>query len=268
MGSYGHRWSLWSTIWTNRVEAAGLLPTLILKACASASTTCCRGSGRTRLPRVTLIQCCWPFRAWRRIEGVPLGQFHSNSHHLAEHLCLLRVTQDPYWDRRQRMRLQDHFLAAHAAPAAGMPIAGFHKIDRPFIFRAPRTFHYFASRLIDLDETAWRQNGIHREILRADVAISEIRIRKLRQICDRHRSPLLNHTAQIGGAPLVKTRIHAHRNLHRRQSRQSARDMRFRRRNQTEVRSHIVQVDSIPRHELAKVATVNYRQSIKAVNAG
>ena len=143
--SYGRRWSLWSRIWTNRAEAAELLPSLILKECASASTTCCRASARTRPPRVTLIQCCWPFRAWRRIEGVPLGQFHSHSHDLAEHFCFLRVTQDPNRNRRQRMRLQNDFLAAHAAPAAGMAIAGFHKIDRTFIFRAPGTFHHFAS---------------------------------------------------------------------------------------------------------------------------
>src|ERR1700722_6084775 len=221
MGSYGHRWSLWSTIWTNRVEAAGLLPTLILKACASASTTCCRGSGRTRPLGVTLIQCCWPFRAWRRIEGVPLGQFHSHSHDLTEHLGLLRVTQDPNLNWRQRGRLQNDFLFAHAAPATGVTLAGFHKIDRALIFGTPGTFYHLISGLVDLNKTPRRQDGIHGEILGAHVTVSKIGVGELREVGDGHQSPLLDHPAQIGGAALVKARIHPHRNLYRGQSSQS-----------------------------------------------
>ena len=60
-------------------------------------------AGRTQgLPgcQLTLIQCCWRFRAWRRIEGVPLGQFHSHSHDLAEHFGFLRMPQNSNRNRR------------------------------------------------------------------------------------------------------------------------------------------------------------------------
>src|ERR1700689_4350931 len=109
------------------------------KACAIDLRTCCPASARPR-PPLTLIQCCWPFRCCRRIEGVPLGQFHSHPHDLAEHFGFLRMAQDANWNRGQRMWLQNDFLAAHTAPAAGVTVASFNEINGAFVFRAPGTF--------------------------------------------------------------------------------------------------------------------------------
>src|ERR1035437_8566080 len=183
-GFYGRRWRCWSRIWTNRAVAAGFLPPPMSRECGIASRICCPASTRTHRPRLTLIQCCWPFRAWRRIEGVPLGQFHSDSNDLTEHFCFLRVPQDPNWNGRQGMRWQNDVLAAHAAPGAGMAVASFHKIEGTFVFRAPGSFPRLVLRLVDLYETAGRQNRIHGEIVGADIAVGEIAVGKLRQVGD------------------------------------------------------------------------------------
>src|SRR4051794_41720689 len=101
------------------------------------------------------------------------------------------------------MRLQYDLLAAHAAPAARMPFARLHKVDRALVFRTPGAFHYAVSRFIHLYEAAWRQNRIHGEILCTDVSVSEICRRELCQIRNRHKSPLLDHAPEIGCAPLI-----------------------------------------------------------------
>src|ERR1700686_333568 len=179
---YGRRWRLWLRTWTNRVAALAWQRALLLRACANVWRTCCPTNAQTQRLRITLIQCLLPFRTWRRVEGVPLGQFHSDSYDLAEHLSVLRVAQDPNRDGGQWMRLQNDLLAAHAAPAAGVAVASLHKINRTFVFGAPRSFHYLISGFIDLDETAGRQDGIHGEIIGADITIGEIGIGELREI--------------------------------------------------------------------------------------
>src|ERR1700686_3411355 len=193
--SYGPRCSPWLKIWMNPAVAAELPPDPMLNKCALASLNSFRASARNPPPPVTLIQCCWPFRAWRRIEGVPLGQFHSHSHDLTEHLGLLRVTQDPNLNWRQRVRLQNDFLFAHAAPATGVTLAGFHKIDRALIFGTPGTSYHLISGLVDLNKTPRRQDGIHGEILGAHVTVSKIGVGELREVGDGHQSPLLDHPA-------------------------------------------------------------------------
>ena len=52
---------------------------------------------------------------------MPLGQLHSDADDLAEYLGFLGMAQDSNWNGRERMRLQNDFFAAHAAPAAGWP---------------------------------------------------------------------------------------------------------------------------------------------------
>src|SRR5665811_782133 len=192
LGFYGRRWRRWSRIWMNPAGAAGLLLRPMSRGCAIISRICCRASAWILRPPLTLVQCCWPFRAWRGIEGVPLGQFHSDPHNLTQHLCLLRVPQDTNPNGRQGMRLQNNLLAAHAAPAAGMPLASFYKVDGTFVLRAPRAFHHFMPGFVDLDKAAGRQNRVHGEILGADVTISEFAVGKLRQVGDGDQSPLLH----------------------------------------------------------------------------
>src|SRR5450755_2417563 len=174
------------------------------RGCASTSEIYCRANARTPRPPATLVQCCWPFRAWRSIEGVPLGQLHSHSHNLPEHLGFLRVPQDSNRNRRQGMGLQNHFFATHAAPAASVALAGFYKIDGTLVFRAPGAFHHLILGLVDLYKTARRKNRIHGEILGADIAISEIGVGKLREVGDRNQSPLLDHATQVRSAAFVK----------------------------------------------------------------
>src|SRR5580698_2699267 len=136
-------------------------------ACANSSPNCSL-QRMIRLPLFTLVQCWWRFRAWRRTVSMPLRQFHSDSHNLANDLGLLGMAQNSNRNRRQRMRLKNHVVATHAAPAASVSVASFHKIDRAFIFRAPRTLHYLILCFIDLDEAAGRKNRIHGEILVPD----------------------------------------------------------------------------------------------------
>src|SRR5438477_13070767 len=156
------------------------------------------------------------------------------------------------------MRLQNDLLAAHAAPAAGVAFTGFYEINGTFILRTPRSLQYFISGFIDLDEAAWGQNRIHGEIVSANVAVGEIGVSKLREISDGHQSPLLDHPSQVGGAALVEAGIHAHRNLHRGKAGESVGNVRFGRRHQSEISSHIVQVDAVPGHQLAEIAAVDY----------
>src|SRR5579871_883070 len=108
--------------------------------------------------RSTLVQCCWPFRSWRAVEGAPLGQFHSDADDLSENFRFLRMTQDSNRNRRKRMRLQNDVVAAHATPAASMAFAGFHEINGTFVFGAPGAFDHAIARFVDLYETSRRKN--------------------------------------------------------------------------------------------------------------
>src|SRR5690348_10331088 len=104
------------------------------------------------------------------------------------------------------MRLQNDLIPPHAAPAAGMPLSRFHKVNWALVLRAPGTFYDPVARLVHLNETARRKDGIHCEILRPEVAVGEIGRRKLRQIGEGDQSPLLDHAAQIRSAALIKAR--------------------------------------------------------------
>src|SRR5215469_14835250 len=92
---------------------------------------CCQRDARTHRRQPTSVQYWWHFRAWSGLEGVPLGQLHSYSDHLAEHFGLLGMAENPNRSRRERMRLQDDFFPPHAAPRAGVTLASFYKVDRP-----------------------------------------------------------------------------------------------------------------------------------------
>jgi hypothetical protein len=83
---------------------------------------------------------------------------------------------------RKRVRLQDQIVAPHAAPAAGISIARFHKVDRALILRPPNAFHHLISFLVNLDETARWKNWVHGEILMPNVSVGEIAMRKLSEI--------------------------------------------------------------------------------------
>ncbi len=110
--------------------------------------------------------------------------------------------------------------------------------------------------------------GIHREVLRADVAVSEFAVRELREVGDGNEAPLLDHASEIGSAFFVEARIHAHGHLDGRQSSERIGDVRLRRRHQPEIGGHVVHVDAVPGHQLAEIAPVNHRESVETVNAG
>src|SRR5215475_3991653 len=126
------------------------------------------------------------------------------------------------------MRLQNDLVPSRAAPAAGMAFARFHEIDWTFVLRPPRAFYYAVPGLIHLYEAAGRKNRVHGEVVGTHVTISKIAVSKLGEIRKRYPSPLLYHAAQIARPLLVEPGIHPYRNLHRRQSRQRIRHMRFR----------------------------------------
>src|SRR5580704_8435038 len=169
-------------IWKNRATETAWSRALTWKDCVNAWMIYCRDSARTRPPPAILVQCCWRFRAWRRIEKAPLGQLHSYSHHLPQHFGILRMAQDPHRSRGKRMGLQNDIFAAHAAPATGVALAGLHEINGTFVFRAPGAFHHAAFRFVHLNKTAGGKNRIHGEILRAHVAVCEAAVGELRQV--------------------------------------------------------------------------------------
>jgi hypothetical protein len=77
------------------------------------------------------------------------------------------------------MRLQDHVILTHAAPAASVPVARLHKVDGAFVLGPPQTLHHLVFGFVDLDEAARRKNRVHGEILVADVAVGEITVGEL-----------------------------------------------------------------------------------------
>src|SRR4029077_7696595 len=188
------------------------------RKCVDGLTISCRRAVRTLRCQPTLIQYWRHSRAWRRIEGVPLGQLHSHSHHLAEYLGFLRMAENANRNWRKWVRLQNNFFAAHAAPGTRMSVASFHKINGPLVFGTPRPFQDAIARFIDLNKTSRRQDRVHGEILSANISIREVTVGELGQVRDRNQSPLFDHPPKIGGAALVETGIHAHRNLHRGES--------------------------------------------------
>src|SRR5215472_8251009 len=113
---------------------------------------------------------------------MPLPQAQRDSHNLADNLSLLRVAQHAHRNRRERMRLENQIVTLGCAPAAGVPLAGFHKIDGTLVLRAPNAIDDFVARLIDLDKGSRRENRIHRKILAPDVPVTEIMIYELRQV--------------------------------------------------------------------------------------
>src|SRR5579871_207914 len=149
-----------------------------------------------------------------------------------------------------------------------MSVPRLYEIDRALIFGTPGAFHDAVTRLVDLNETYRRKDRIHREILRAHIPIRIFAGGQLREISERYESPLLYHAAQIRGATLIETRVHAHRNLHRGESRQSVGNVRFWRRNETEVGGGVVEVHTVPGDQLAKIAAINHRQRIQAIDTG
>src|ERR1700741_1452597 len=116
---------------------AGLRGLSTWRSCVAGFRICCRRAVRILRCQPTLIQYWWHFRAFSGIEGVPLGQLHSHSHYLAEDLGLLRVAENANRDRGKRVRLENDFLAARAAPRTGVAVASFHEVDRPLVFRVP-----------------------------------------------------------------------------------------------------------------------------------
>src|SRR5215471_9819235 len=216
------------------------------RRCRDTSKICYQKAVRTRpLPR-TSVQYWWRFRAWSGIEGVPLGQLHSNSYHLTEHLGVLRMAQNANRNGRERMWLKNNFFAPHTAPRAGVPVPSLYEVDGPLIFRTPCSFDHAIARFIDLNETSRRQDRVHGEILGSNIAVGEVAVGELLEVRDRNESPFFDHAAQVSGATLVEARIHAYRNLHGRETRQSIGNMRFWRGNQAQVGGGIPQIDAIP----------------------
>ena len=74
------------------------------------------------------------------------------------------------------MRLQNDVLARYRTPAAGMTFTGLDEINRTLIFRTPAPFKDLITRFVYLDETAWKENGIHGQILAADLPIGVVNL--------------------------------------------------------------------------------------------
>src|ERR1700722_17714281 len=105
------------------------------------------------------------------------------------------MPQNPYRHRRQRMRLQDDLVLAHAAPAAGIAVPGFDEIKRPLVLRPPPALDYLVPRFIHLNKTTRRQDGIHGEILVTNVAISKVAVGKLGKVSGGDTTPPLHNSS-------------------------------------------------------------------------
>ena len=87
------------------------------------------------------------------------------------------------------MRQKQQVPILQFAPGARIPIAQFHKIDRPVEFRPPALWLYFAHALIYLDEGTGPHKRIEREILKPDVAIQAVAQIQVLQQRDRNLAP-------------------------------------------------------------------------------
>jgi len=83
----------WLKIWKCQANRRGLLRRFICRICGYVLLICCHPN-RAPLRRVISIQCYALFRAWRRLQVVPLAQSHSYPHHLANYFRFLRVLQN------------------------------------------------------------------------------------------------------------------------------------------------------------------------------
>ena len=72
------------------------------------------------------------------------------------------------------MRQKDEFLTRLRTPGAGISFPGLDEVDGTVVFCSPASFEHFVPRLVHLDEAAWRENGIHRQIFAANVPIAVI----------------------------------------------------------------------------------------------
>ena len=79
-------------------SASGVAAQRMSRKCATFDDLLPQGTNSPA--QTTLVQCCWRFRVWRGIEGVPLGQLHSHSHDLAQDFRFLWVPQNSDWNRR------------------------------------------------------------------------------------------------------------------------------------------------------------------------
>ena len=94
-----------------------------------------------------------------------------------------------------------------------MAISGLDKINRALIFRTPATFRHLALSFINLNETARRQNRIHRQVFTANVTVGVVNLRQSFQIDKRDRSPLFDHAAKVQSLARIEAGIHPDRNL-------------------------------------------------------
>src|ERR1039457_5201894 len=130
---------------------------------------------------------------------LPISEAHRNPDNLSQNLGLLRVSKNSHRNGRQGMRLQDDGITLHRAPATGISVAHFHKVNRALELRTPCSLANLFLGFVHLHETARRKNGIHRKIFRSNIPIGVAGVRKLRQIRHGHNTPLLDGASQVRG---------------------------------------------------------------------
>src|SRR5450759_3593488 len=128
---------------------------------------------------------------------MPISEAHRNPDNLPQNLGLLRVFKNSHRNRRQGMRLQDDGVTLDRAPATGISVAHFHKVNRTLELRTPCSIAYLVLGFVHLHETARRKNGIHGEIFRSNIPIGVSVICKQRKVSHGHSTPLLDYTSQV-----------------------------------------------------------------------
>ena len=219
---------------------------LTLTGCANGRRICCRASSRIHQPRITLVQCCWPFRVCEASRACHSVNFIATPTTWPSTSASCGMAQNSNRNRRQRMGLQNNFLAAHAAPAASMAVPSLHEIDRPLVLGSPRTLDYLVFRFVHLNKTTGRKNGIHGEILRAHIAVSEIGIGELREVREREPDPIVRPSGQDLWCGARQIRDPCAPEPAPTTIPTSVGNMRFWRRNQAQVCGHVAQVHAIP----------------------
>ena len=94
------------------------------------------------------------------------------------------------------MRQKQQVPILQFTPGTGIPVAQFHKIDRPIELRTPALWLNLAHALIDLDEGAWAQQRVKRVILKSDVTVQAMPKVQVLKERDRDFSPDFDHAGK------------------------------------------------------------------------
>src|SRR5258708_3316755 len=112
------------------------------------------------------------------------------------------------------MRLQDQLLCVQRAPSAGESLAVLEKINGALEFGGPSAADDLAPALVDKEQRARLDEGIHEPIFRSNEGVAVVLQLKAVEKRDRQLSPALDQAAEERIAAHINTGIEGQWELH------------------------------------------------------